>query len=68
MSFPPTKPRSRLLQRGVNKKVLRLRIVLYLQQVWLAAGLTVLDIALPAACGLVHRGGIPLATTRALKT
>jgi hypothetical protein len=56
------------LQRGGNEEFLHLSIVLNPQHIRLAADLAVFHIALPAACGFIHRGGIPLAATRTLKT
>jgi hypothetical protein len=56
-----------LLQRGLDEEFLRRAIVLYAQNIRLAARLAILDVALSSSRGLIHAGGVPLATSSALK-
>jgi hypothetical protein len=57
-----------LLKVRRNKEFVRRRIVLDPQHIGLAADLAIFDVNLPASCGFVHCGRIPLSTARTLET
>jgi hypothetical protein len=52
---------------GAYTVFVRLPVPLNTEHVGLAAHLAILDVALPASCGLINHRFIPLSTSRALK-
>jgi len=65
---PPLPSGNTLFQFGRNHKFLIGRLVLDAKQIGFAADLTVFDIRLPAASGLIHRRLVALAASGTLKS